>query len=220
MTHVIALDVESAGGLTSRNGFTQLGACIVRLEDSKVIARFNEYANMYGFEWEKRCVEEFWMKFPERFTETLDRTSLLSTLSPWEVVRRFLDWALDQVFQLGINNQVYIITDNAPFDIGILRYFADRDIMYMFGEYREIVDVSSVYIGMVRKPVTVGVINASAKELALEAINQMRLEKGFMFKVALPNLPVSKTHNPVDDAEEMALYWAFFQKTLNTLSIQ
>jgi hypothetical protein len=208
MSYVIALDFEAAGGIPRLHGFTQLGGVIVRVKDGVVLSRFNEYACMIGYEWEERCVKEFWEKHPERFEETKKRTNEVTTRSPYQVVALFFDWVRENTKEF--KDDVHFISDNVAFDVAILRYFSNEDILYVLGKYTDHVDVSNFYMGMSMKPVTIKLMDESSKGLALESIN-----KNKRVKLEKPKFEVSKDHNPVNDAEAMALYWCFIQKNLD-----
>ncbi len=204
MTHVIAFDFEAAGGVAPKNAFTQLGAVLMRLEDSTVLSQFNEYSSMIGYEWEERCVKEFWEKFPERYKETKEKVNQ-TTNGPYQVVDLFLSWVRDATKDM---KDVYLITDNSAFDAGLLRAFSDtNDIMYIFGEYRCIIDVNCVYRGMSMLPVTTALLDQTSKTLAL---NATKLDK--------PKFTgVSHDHHPVNDAHTMALFWSFIQRHLSQI---
>ncbi len=242
MTHVVAIDFECAGGVPSMNGFTQFGAVLMRISDSKVLARFDSYANMEGYEWESRCVREFWEQYPERYADTLKHTKD-APLSPHDVIAAFHAWLLKET--VGIDD-VYIITDNGAFDSGCLKAFSKVDTLYLFnGKYRDHVDVNCVYLGMYAatfgKVITTALTDASAKQLALDVLNKPIMDeiekhgrwfnaemdddvrgdiKKTMLELQLklvqkPVFNVTKTHHPVEDAEEIASFYAFF---LNYLS--
>lgn len=216
-TYIVAIDLECGGGCTPKHGFTQLGAVLMRMEDSAVLASFNEYSNMQGFEWEERCVEEFWKKNPERYQETLAGIAF-SQSTPAQVVDHFYAW-LDEHTK-DKKDATYIISDNAAFDLGILKCFStQRDTMYSFGKYRSMVDVSDVYNGLSLRPVTIDLLNGSSKEQALEGLNKLRLSYG-LGPLQLPEFThVSHTHQPVDDATVMGLYFCFFQREMRTLNM-
>lgn len=212
MSFCIAIDFEAAGGITPRHGFTQLGAALVDLQKGTVLAEFNEYANMTGYTWEERCLREFWHRpdMKEKHSHTV-RMCSESSKGPYEVVDSFLDWAVAVCEQHGIGaGDVYLVSDNAAFDLGILRCFSrNKDIMYLFGNnaYRETVDVSSFYQGLAGKVD----FDASAKRLALDALNANVGEE----KLSLPKLEVSEDHDAVNDAKTIGLYWSFFVKNLS-----
>jgi hypothetical protein len=205
--YVIALDYESAGGVPFRNGFTQLGAALVRIRDGAILAKFSEYANMRGYEWDLRCVREFWEKNPELYEETKKMTSDENTPSTYEVVRAFLQW-VDMETRGSIRDKVYFISDNAPFDLAIFRAFSERDILYLFGEYRQMVDVSCVYRGMSRRKVGLGLMNESSRDLAREVVSDIL---GGPFE---PKIETEHDHHAVNDAINMAQYWAAIQRAL------
>lgn len=68
MTHVISVDFEAYGFNPVLNGFTQLGAALVRVEDGKEIATFGEYASQIGYEKGEKCIRTFWEQPSMAFT--------------------------------------------------------------------------------------------------------------------------------------------------------
>jgi hypothetical protein len=209
--YVIAFDFEAAGGVTPKNGFTQLGAALICVDDQQVIATFNEYANMSLHDWEDRCVREFWSKNPKRFEETKIAVRNAQN-DPFDVVAMFLDWVQANTHD---KKDVVLITDNAAFDAGILRCFSkDRDIMYVFGEYRSIIDVSCVYRGMSRQVVDTALLDESSIGLGIKAVNAVRAGNNEDTFDAFPKFPVEHDHHPVNDAKVMGLKWAFLMNNL------
>jgi hypothetical protein len=204
--YVIAFDFEAAGGVPSMHGFTQLGAVLINVDDAKVVAEFNEYASMNGYTWEKRCLDDFWLKNPDRYHETIENTNNAEK-SPHEVVNSFLDWIKEYTADM---KNVHLITDNAAFDAGILRCFSSVDILYIFGDYRDIIDVSNIYYGIGREPITVDLLDKSSKKCALAGL-------GDRFKI--PDLGVKKDHHPVNDAKVIGLTWAHFQKFIKEYNL-
>jgi hypothetical protein len=213
MPYVVAFDFESAGGIPSRHAFTQLGAVIMNVDNDEIVAEFNSYSNMKGYEWDERCVNEFWKKYPKRFEETkreVDR----ATLNPYQVVGGFIEWVQ---FNCANLKDVYLLTDNAAFDAGILRYFSvGQDILYIFGEYRPIVESSRYYAGIARTKVTPATLGQSSKRLAMDRLNRERALYNLAQVEDFPQHPVSHDHNPVNDAKVMAWNWCHLQRLLTT----
>lgn len=169
-------------------------AVLYCIDDDQVIDSFNAYARMDGFGWERRCLDEFWLKNAEHYEETLAITSAAPN-GPFE--------------------DVFLITDNAAFDAAILRHFARKDILYLFGEYRSIVDVSCVYQGMSQRPIDVQMLDTGSKKLGLQGANRKRAVFNELALEALPVFTdVSHDHHPVNDATVMAKYWGFFMREL------
>jgi hypothetical protein len=212
MSFCIAVDFEAPGGITPVHGFTQLGAALIDIKQGKVLADFNKYANMTGFTWEERCLKEFWLRpdMKSKYENTIEQCAQ-STKNPYEVVDSFILWAKQCMLEHNIEpHEIYLISDNAAFDLGILRCFSrNQDIMYMFGDgiYRETVDVSSFYQGL---GVEVN-LDASAKKLGLKGLNAGRGEGN---QLALPKFDVEHDHDAVNDAKTMGLFWSFFVNNL------
>jgi hypothetical protein len=120
---------------------------------------------------------------PDRYNETIENTKNAEK-SPHEVVNSFLDWIKEYTANM---KNVHLITDNTAFDAGILRCFSSVDILYIFGDYRDIIDVSNIYYGIGREPITVDLLDKSSKKCALAGL-------GNRFKI--PDLGVKKDHHP------------------------
>lgn len=208
---VVGFDFECAGGIPSKHGFTQLGASAHLFKTEEKIAEFNQYSNMKGYEWEERCVEEFWKKNPERYEETLDSTDI-AMHSCHEVVANFVDWIRD----LAKDRTCVVVSDNMIYDGGALKYFADVDVIYLLGKgrYTPCYETSSVYYGIysaiMNKPLCYETRNMSSKTAVLQALS-MKLGK----PVEWPKMDVKHDHHPANDAETMVRQWMFVQKSLN-----
>lgn len=204
--HVISFDFESGGGVPSVNGFTQLGAVLFDMDTKCVVDTFNEYASMDGYEWEKRCVDEFWSKFPERYEETKLKCKK-SKMSPYEVTDKFIKWCRNNSEKLKYD--VYMITDCSAFDTGMLKYFSKCNIVYILTPfYRDIVDVSSVYLGLSRKFVDVNHVDGSAFDNCVNSLNIKEKFVGTVFH----------DHHPVNDATVIAEKWCFVNSYLRSVS--
>lgn len=200
---VIAFDFECAGGVPSKHGFTQLGASAHVLATGEKLGGFNEYASMQGYVWEERCVEEFWKKQPERYAETLAATAA-ATNSCHAVVRLFVEWARG----ISKGRKCSMLSDKMIYDGGVLKYFADVDVIYLLGAWTVYYDIGSLYYGMgakhADKRVRCATDDSSAKQAALEAVG----------KEAFPASEVAHDHHPEHDAEAMARKWVFIQQSL------
>jgi hypothetical protein len=201
--HVISFDFEAAGGIPLKNGFTQLGAVLFNMETGLVEDSFNEYASMSGYEWCKRCIDEFWSKFPERFEETRFRC-MVSKIGPYEIVEKFVNWC--RTHSERLKHDVYMITDCSTFDSGLLKTFSKVDTIYILTPfYRDIVDVSSVYLGLSRKYVDVNHVDGSAFDNCVKHLNIIEKFTPSTFH----------DHHPVNDATVIAEKWYFINKFLS-----
>ena len=205
---VIGFDFECAGGIPEKHGFTQLGASAHELKTAKKISGFNMYASMKGLEWEEQCVKEFWEKNPERYQETLKKTSE-SKFSQYQVVLFFIGWVRD----IARDRKCVLISDNMIYDGGLLKYYSKIDIMYLLGRRTVYFETSSVYYGMYalnkRAVLDQDSDHLSSKKIALEAINDMN---GRFAKY--PETKVTHDHHPENDAENMVNKWIFIQNNL------
>jgi hypothetical protein len=200
---VIGFDFECAGGVPQKHGFTQLGASAHVLSTGEKISGFNQYASMDGFEWEDRCLREFWLKNPVRYKETLlGTTSAQETC--WEVVALFNSW----VRQVSAGRKCTMISDNMIYDGGLLKFFSTEDIMYLHGDMTVFFDTGSVYYGMQALHTGTGLSWAtdqgSSKQGALKAVGA----PGF------PIFDVKHDHHPQNDAETMVRRWIYIQRCL------
>ncbi len=214
MTHVVSFDFESVGGVPAVNGFTQLAAACVRLSDSAVVRTFDAYANMDGYVSEKRCMDEFWSKFPKLY-DAMMRKCAESKLGPHDVVSSFVQW-LQQLQADGIT-EFYLVTDNATYDSGLLKFFSKVDTMYLQGVCRDIVDVSCVYLGICRKFLDLSAVDGSTKKAVLIAINDMRRSKGQPELIREPDWPTTHDHNAVNDAVVIACRYAWVMREVSAL---
>jgi len=132
-----------------------------------------------------------------------------ATLTPHQVIDSFIEWV--EGATKDIHPSCYLITDNGGFDTPLLKHFSlKKDILYLFGNtYREVVDVSSVYLGLSYLPVTTDVLERSAKTLAIQGYNTLHRDV-----LTLPEFEVKHDHNPVNDSIAMASYWCWFQNRL------
>lgn len=207
--YVIAIDFEAFGTITLANGFAQLGAVLYDLDNDQVISMFNEYASQAGYTMDQRCYDEFWSKHVE-LHDAIQAKCAASTSSPHDVIDHFFEWVdTSAVSCPGMKDNCLLITDNAAFDAAILRCFArTRDPQYVFGPYRDIVDVSNIYYGLARVPVTKVTMDGSSKKMAMVGVG---LPVG-----DLPTFPEfkEKAHSAEFDATVIAKYWSYFQHQL------
>lgn len=207
---VLAFDFECAGGVAQKNGFTQLGASVHELSTGKKLAGFNEYANMMGYEWEDRCVKEFWEKHPERYKDTLEKVES-APLTCEEVVEKFVRWARETC----ANRKCVILSDNMIYDGGLLKHFAKVDVLYLLGRRSVYFETSSVYYGMhmmhKRARIDESSDDLSSKEIALDAVRAFNKDANW------PEHGPSHDHNPENDAENMARKWIYIQQQFSTM---
>lgn len=200
---VIGFDFECAGGVPSENGFTQLGASVHERSNSNKIGGFNEYANMKDYFWETRCVTEFWEKNPERYADTLTRTSS-STMTCKQVIDKFIVW----IREVSKDRKAVVLSDNMIYDGGLLKYYSGVDIMYLLGRRTVYFETSSVYYGMYalskRMILNQDSDDLSSKKIALEAIG----------KDKYPASSCSHDHHPENDAQAMVEKWIFIMNNL------
>ncbi len=207
--YVLSIDFETFGPIPSKHGFTQLGAVIMN-NDFKIISTFSMYSNMKGFTYDTECIKTFWEKEENKdiFTKNIESVKN-AKYDPYEVIQLYWDWVKENIQNISIKD-IHIISDNVAFDIGILKYFSNINIMTVFGEYRDIIDTCSVYYGMKLRPINTNVLNnESSQQTALEILRTHTGIKDLNFnKLKLPN------HDALNDAINIANYWFFVQNTL------
>lgn len=201
MSYVIAFDFEAAGGVPLKHGFTELGAVCFDMVNGNVIDSFYLSASMKNFEWEPRCLEEFWLKNPNLYEETKKCVYAPDVQDPRVVIKHFYNWCQDIKKDYP---DVYMITDNSTFDSGILKYFSDFDTYYFLGPPMDIVDVSAVYMGIQRRPMNRKLIDSSSFKGCVEALGLAPFE----YENVSP-------HCATADAEEIARRWKYIQDALH-----
>jgi len=209
---VLCVDFEAAGGNFKKNGFTQLGASIHVLKTGDKIAGFNEYSNMKGKDWDKKCVDEFWINHPKRYKETLEKIEE-SPYTCEEVVVHFIEWMKKHI---GDKKHI-VISDNLVFDIGLLGCYFDGDIMYLLGGSKRTIyfETSSVYYGMHSAHKRVRLCQdsdmLSSKEIALDVVKDLNEDHTLQY----PKRGVNHDHNPENDATSMGEKWCFIQNSIH-----
>lgn len=214
---VIAFDFESFGGIPSKNGFTQLGAVLFSITQGKVLDRFNHYANMTGYEEEERCMTEFWNR--DDMKARLAETRLgcqNSSLSPHQVVAEFYQWCQRCVAEFP---KTYLITDCSAYDAGLLKFFSPVDTMYFLPNKWACgsVDVSDVYLGIARVPMTHEVVNGSAYKSCVALLEKEYAQRGLTL-APIDLQGVSHDHHPVNDAEVIARKWHYVNTALANIA--
>ena len=202
--YVIAFDFETAGGCIQKNGFVRLGAVAFDVKNGTVLTEFDGWTSMEGYEWEERCLNEFWKKKENEsmYEEALKMTEK-SVYTPYQVVDNFVHWVKIIAATVG-HDDIILISDNVAFDGALLRAFASIDIMYIFGSYRDMVDVSNVYYGISRKMVGTKLLDTSSFGGALQSLGISEQ----------PTFDVVHDHNPVNYATLIAKKWAYVMKLL------
>lgn len=196
MTLVVGIDFECPGGIISIDGFTQMSATIHDENRGTLIASFSMYARIDEYDWDERCVREFWSKSPERRAETIAKCKA-SVCTCEEVVAIFVQWVQENT----AGHHAYMITDNAAYDAALLRYYAKVDVMYLFptpnGEpmYRRIQDIHCFYRG---------VAAFSQREVVLDGTNIKGAKTAVLEALRLPTLPDwGVAHDPSNDCAKM-----------------
>jgi hypothetical protein len=192
--YYVSIDFETYGAVTSENGFTQLGSCIMCAKTGCVVGKFNQYANQQGYTKDEACMERFWRKHPKTLART-EQKCAESPHTPHQVVELWYNWVMETL----PNKNAMNISDNSEFDVGILRFFCKHDILTMYGSYRCFVDTNKFFQGMARRPY-------SFKDWSIDRAKEVVGE--------LPPSPTEHDHDAVNDAISIAHNWAHIQLKL------
>ena len=144
MAYFLAIDVEASGQGIKTNFMTQLGAALINIESGEIEEVYRSYlAQPERTNWEERCLNEFWLKHPKLYEETL--LGVDAARPAQEVMAEFKDWVLD----VTEDKQVTIIFDTAGFDQAWVDYnLGDTSCLYLLGYYKPTRDLSSFCIGL------------------------------------------------------------------------
>jgi len=205
MTYIIAFDFEAFGPIPSIHGFTQLGAVIGSLTSGHIVDTFNEYANQSEYSSDPDCIEDHWLKNPERYAETLEKCTE-STKHPQEVVNMFVDWIAKFVKERQTES-VYLITDCSTFDSGLLKAFSLTSTLKIVNKksVRDIIDTTSFFLGVSRLFMTEEIVDGTSFDLACKSLDLDPLK----FKSS-----VKHDHNPVNDATVIFERYKFINDAL------
>lgn len=208
------VDVESVGGVPSINGVESVGASWMTSE-GKVLSTFYQKCDLKGFTPDKRCMEEFWIpKMPHRVDEILaSYRGESGNPTPWQVLANMWDWCFKVIKEHNIDPKYILKLSDCPsYDCMMIGYFSVIDIRNPFGDDMEWIDLSSLYAGMARYPITPNLIReASSKYMACIGIKD-RLKQDIE---KLPKWNIDHDHNPANDAINMTLYFIYFNMQNN-----
>lgn len=154
---IFAVDIEASGQFPAENFVTQIGMCCVEstLFDpanvkASIVSTFSTYLPQpEGKGWEERSVNEFWLKNPVIYDETLAGIKTAGN----EGIVRMLAW-IDEHKDPN-PEQNLLISDNSAFDFVFLSKVLEpyhRSLLYLFGAYEQTpIDVSSFYLGVANR---------------------------------------------------------------------
>jgi hypothetical protein len=210
--YIFCIDFESVGGIPHKNAFTQLGACFFKSNGER-LSTFETRTNLVGFEKEERCMKEFWeVKMQHELPQLeLQYSGKNDYPTPKEAIANLWSWADGVIKEHNIEpGHILKIGDCISYDVMLLGAFSDRDVRNPFGDDMEWIDVSSVYAGMARFPITASLIHlASSKKMAANGLYDMT-----GLQIVLPRFNVDHTHSPVDDATNITLHFLYFHMML------
>lgn len=200
--YFLAVDIESTGRGTGVHFVPCFGACIVG-PDGKVIGTFKRYlAQPANREWEERCVEQFWNKFPDMYGKTLEEIRTAGAVPA--VMAEFRAW----VHEVTDDKDAHIVFDTASYDGAWLEtLLGETSSNYLMrkrndkGEleeyYRPTRDISSYLLGAAGAPFGKSGMKAFCERFGLQR----------------PVWAVKPDHDPGNDATCIALdaWWAHKQ---------
>lgn len=158
--YLLAIDVEASGRNVETNFMPAFGACVVDVEEKRVVNEFLAYLEQPpGTEWEQRCLDEFWNnanygKDGKTQMQLLVEARERHGTEPCEAaIRRFVDWA--QSMSKRYKDELLVVSDTAAFDTTWMNVYLSKynrpnqcvSLLYLTGEYRPVRDVSSFYHG-------------------------------------------------------------------------
>jgi len=193
--YVLAIDVEATGQGLRTNFMTAIGAALVQCGSGEKVAGFQSYlAQPEATDWEQRCVDEFWSKFPDVWEETKKKVAAAS--HPDVVMDRFRKWVLE----VTKDKKVKIVFDTSGFDQAWVDYYLGNiSCLYLLGYYDQPMDISSYMRGVGK-----GGFGDSGKKSFTKATG-----------IEFPEWEEKHDHNPENDATCIAKNAAFVFKTLN-----
>lgn len=217
ITHVLAIDVEAAGPNVIRHFMPEFGAAIFKIgEWQKPLSTFYralEQKNS-GLDWDVATLAEYWHNPDKGIACYGDGGRVISTLTQFDALearrrlhgtvpankaaREFVAWARSMNDTLGDDERMIVVTDTGAFDtvwINVMLGRADKEepaidcagLNYLFGKYRPVRDLSSLYFGMAHRFARWG------------------SERAALDKLGLPDFPdqvkaFAHDHNPLNDA--------------------
>jgi hypothetical protein len=193
----LAIDVETTGQGLRANFMTCLGAALVDVAAGTVVARYKSYvAQPPGRVWERRCVDEFWSKFPALWETT--KAEVWVARGGDVVAAEFKSWVRDNVVDPA---RTTVVFDTAGFDQSwVDELLGDTSCLYLLGEYRSTRDLSSFCLGMGLSPFC---DDAPSSKGAAAA------KWGFAFPEWGATHGVTHDHDPSNDAAVIGLNAAF-----------
>lgn len=184
--YLLAVDVETAGRNHTLNFMTRIGARLILQETGAVCATFRSYlAQPAGTQWERRCIEQFWLKHPQHYRDT--KLALRSEPPPPSLVMStFVDWARNCARAVGVDNLV-VVSDTAGFDVGWLDHCMPDGLsmLYLFGAYKPVRDVTSFYLGVAH---------------STPRMDEWNAEEAAHARLGIPYVKIPRDHAPENDA--------------------
>lgn len=207
LKYVLGYDVEATGQCMRLHFMPRFGAALVEIASLKTVATFSRFcAAPPGRTWEKRCLDEFWLK-PDNKAQYDEIVEGLKTAPSLEQAGLdFVEWVRELQARLGTDSMM-LGSDTAGFDYAWLTSALPpgTSLLYLFGPYRPTMAVSNFYGGVARVTPT-----QSFWGLLGSCCDVLHIEK--------PKAAVPHDHNPEHDAETIAFEAASVIRHLDTLT--
>ena len=166
---VVCFDIEARGKSASRHGILAVGLVHRNAKGEEVLRKVWNVAPLPGQQYEDRCLEDFWSKFPDT-----QRKLEQNPMDPQQFAREFR--TLLNTFD---ESNVFLLCDNPSFDAAFINYYLDYFGLDSVshdsaGRYARVVhDADSYTRGFLRSaPGTNGWVSNTqvAKELGFEIL--------------------------------------------------
>jgi hypothetical protein len=213
ITHLLAVDVETAGANVLDNWMPEFAASFWRIGDRAPTATFYRcLAQPPGCGWAPETMSQFWTN-PEKgfdgktpLMALAERQAKHSPLcDPIGAMHEFVAWARSLEAAEAVDEEIMIVSDTTGFDAQWLAVYLARagyqGLETLFGQYRPLRDTNSFYFGMGRKFAKWG-----SESVALEALGLLELPDWVK--------QYAHNHDPQSDANEIAATASFFLEQL------
>ncbi len=202
MKWVISIDFETTGSKPHLHGFIDFAAWATNLETGEQFGSFKVNPSRYGYTDEETTMTRFWLSDEDRkavLTDTMEKCNNSST-DCHTAIGMFVDW-VDRL-RAKYGNDGYLITDSPIFDGKILDFFMTTPISYLFGEYKDVIDVGCFYAGVAQ------VTDFQDSTWYYACCDKLGIEPITFMEDAV-------AHTAIVDADLIARRWYQVQKHLN-----
>lgn len=202
----VAMDGEWTGDDLALNGMTQFGFAWVDLRGERVLSTFSSYTALdEGVAWNEQTLREFWLD-PLRpqnrvlYERTLE--ALKSAPTKKQAGVAFMAWFNACMKRFGSDG--VLLSDTGGNDWARIARILPAGVSFqsIFGDYRPSRDTSSFFMGVAGCTTYESVKGSERRALDALGIAQF------------PDFGYNELHNPMHDAANIALRFAFIQNQL------